>query len=84
MEITDNGSRGVAVLKLYGPSKKNKEFNVMVTKSKESGQEYVIILAEKIAKPLMKRLLNQNDVNNTPVKKLVSLKEKESICLKEK
>ena len=53
MEITDNGSRGVAVLKLYGPSKKSKEYNVMVTKSKESGHEYVVILAEKIAKPLI-------------------------------
>ena len=49
MEIVGNGTRGVAVLKLYGPNSKTKEYNVMVTKSKESGHEYVLILAEKIA-----------------------------------
>ena len=39
----------MAVLKLYGPNKRN-ENSVLVTKSKESDIKFVTILAEKVVK----------------------------------
>ena len=83
VEKIDHGSRGVAVLKLYGPSK-TKEYNVMVNKSKESGHEFVSILAGKIVKPLMKKFLDKIEVSNAPVKKLVSIREKRMNSVKGK
>ena len=59
VEIIDNGIRGVGVIKLYGPNK-SKEYVVMVTKSKGSDNKYVIILAGKVVKPLMKKFLNDD------------------------
>ena len=56
IEVTENGNRGVAILKLFGPNVR--KLNVVsVTKSKGSGHEFVIILAEKIVKPLMAKYL---------------------------
>ena len=49
-------SRGVAVLKLYGPSKKQ-ENSVLVTKNKGSDIKFVTIVAEKIVKPLIISIL---------------------------
>ena len=54
IECTENKKRGNAVLKLYGPSTKKKNV-VTVTKSKGSEYKYVIILAEKIIKPLISK-----------------------------
>ena len=61
VEMVENGNRGVGVLKLYGPNAK-KENVVTVTKSKESDNKYVTILAEKVIKPLMKKYLLQNEL----------------------
>ena len=47
IEMTDKDGRGVAVLKLYGPSKR-KENVVMINKSKHSDSKFVIKLAENI------------------------------------
>ena len=56
IEVTEIGNRGVAILKLFGPNVR--KLNVVsVTKSKGSGHEFVIILAEKIVKPLMAKYL---------------------------
>ena len=49
-------SRGVAVLKLYGPNKR-KENSVLVTKNKESDIKFVMIISEKIVEPLLKSIL---------------------------
>ena len=57
VETSDKGVRGVAVLKLYGPNKE-KDYTVMVNKRKNSEHKYVILLAEKIVKPLMKKYLS--------------------------
>ena len=50
----ENGNRGVAILKLFGPNVR-KQNVVSITKSKGSAHEFVITLAEKIVKPLMKK-----------------------------
>ena len=44
VEIVENKSRGVSLLKLYGPSTK-KEYVVTLSKSKASDSKFVIILA---------------------------------------
>ena len=62
VEIIENKSKGVAVLKLYGPNKK-KENVVTVSRCKGNDQKYVIILAEKILKPLMKEFLSKKHKN---------------------
>ena len=59
VEMEERGSRGIAVLKLYGPSSKKKESVVMVSKNKESESKYVTILAQKIIKPLMIKVLDE-------------------------
>ena len=53
VEIVEGSVRDVGVLKLYGPNKKKES----VTKSKESDNKFVKILAEKLIKPLMKKYL---------------------------
>ena len=55
--MSEKTSRGVAVLKLYGPNKA-KDYTVMVAKNKDNDNKYVIILAEKILKPLIKKYLS--------------------------
>ena len=62
LENAKNGvdERGLAVVKLYGPNKR-KENVVTVTKSKGSDIKYVIVLAQKIIKPLIKQFLGVND-----------------------
>ena len=56
IEVTDNDNRGIAVLKLYGPSKK-KEYVILITKSKQSDYKFITILAKNIIKPLLKQFL---------------------------
>ena len=80
IEMTDKDGRGVAVLKLYGPSKR-KENVVMVNKSKQSDSKYVLKLAENIIKPWMKKIL-KNEEETSPMKKSVSRKGKRVILLK--
>jgi hypothetical protein len=75
IEMTGKDGRGVAILKLYGPSKR-KENVVMVNKSKQSDAKYVLKLAENIIKPWMKIILNP------PLKKSVSIKGKRTTLLK--
>ena len=58
VEIVENGNRGVAVLKLFGLNSK-KENVIMVNKSKESDNNQVIILGQKIVKPLIKKLAGE-------------------------
>ena len=71
VEIIENKNRGVGILKLYGPNSK-KEYTVTVSKSKNSDSKHVIMLAEKVIKPLMKKFIddqvstgdlkNENDI----------------------
>ena len=60
VELVDKGSRGVGVVKLYGPNSR-KEYVVTVTKSKGSENKYVTLLAENIVKPLMTKFLSGDD-----------------------
>ena len=53
VEVVDGKERGVGILKLYGPNSKKKENVIMVSKSKDSEHKFVIILTEKVIKPLM-------------------------------
>ena len=53
VEIILNDKRGVGVLKLYGQNSK-KEHVITVSKSKESDNDQVVILAEKVVEPLMR------------------------------
>ena len=67
IEVSENSrkgvdSRGVAVAKLYGPNKK-KENTVTVTKSKESDVKFVTILAQKIIKPFIDKILNAGETD---------------------
>ena len=57
VEVVDNGNRGVGVLKLYGLNSK-KEHVLTVTKSRESDNDHVVILTEKVVKPLMKNFMS--------------------------
>ena len=61
IECVKNSNRGIAVLKLYGPSSKKKQNVVMVTKSKESDSKYVTMLAQSVIKPLIDKFLGGTD-----------------------
>ena len=82
IECEVNNSRGIAVLKLYGPSTK-KQNVVMVTKSKESDHKYVVMLAERVIEPLMHKFLKDEEnaitVKQPFVKRAVSVKGKKVI-----
>ena len=65
IEIVDKGDRGIAVIKLYGPSSKKKESVVMATKSKGSESKFVIVLAQKNVKPLIYKFLG-DEVDEIP------------------
>ena len=60
IEVVENNKRGIALVKLYGPNR-SKEYVVTVTKCKESEHTFVVILAEKIIKPLMRTMLSSSD-----------------------
>jgi hypothetical protein len=80
IEMVAKGNRGVAVLKLYGPGTKKKTV-VMVTKSKESDAKYVTMLAEEIIKPLIIKLLEDENCvqpsKNMAIKRNISVRGKE-------
>ena len=59
IEIVENKNKGIAILKSYGPNKK-KESVVTVSRGKGSDPKFVIILAQKILKPLMNEILRGN------------------------
>ena len=83
-EITENDNRCIAVLKLYGPSKK-KEFVAMVTKSKQSDSKFVTILAKLVIEPLIKKFFSngtEGEGEKPPVKQSVSVRGKEIKLLK--
>ena len=54
---SEKDSRGVAVVKLYGPNKK-KENVVLVTKYKQSDIRFVTLMAKNVIKPLIYKFLN--------------------------
>ena len=60
IEIKENGkdNRGLAVVKLYGPNKR-KENTVTITKHKRSDIQFVTIMAEKVMKPLLKKIIDE-------------------------
>ena len=68
IEMSDKGNRGIAVLKLYGPSSKKKESVVMVNKSKGSDSKYVLTLAQKIVKPLISKFLGGKECTEENLK----------------
>ena len=75
IECVHNKNRGIAVLKLYGPSTKNQNV-VLVTKSKESDFKYVILLAEQIIEPMIHKLLKNEEIDIQSADKAVSVKKK--------
>ena len=84
IEITENDNRCIAVLKLYGPSKK-KEYVAMVTKSKQSDSKFVTILAKLVIEPLIKKFVSngtEGEGEKPPVKQSVSVRGKEIKLLK--
>ena len=75
IELVEKGSRGIAVLKLFGPNKK-KENVVMVMKSKGSESKYVTMLDEQIIQLLVKEYLSGDDNEISDIKKSVSVRGK--------
>ena len=59
VQVSNNKSRGNAILKIYGPKDDTKKDNtVTVSKSKESDAKFIVILAEKVIVPLMDGFLS--------------------------
>ena len=59
VEVSANKTKGQAMLKVYGPKEDlKKENSVTITKIKESDSKFVLILAEKVIKPLMDGFLS--------------------------
>ena len=80
VEVTANNIRGKAIVKIYGPKEDiKKENSVTVNKCKESESKYVVILAEKIIKPLMddflsgKRAIPESTANAESVPKVTKM-----------
>ena len=75
VEIVENGNRGAAVLKLFGLNSR-KENVIMVNKSKEGDNNQVIILGQRIVKPLIRKFSDDNGgtsndseiIDNVPLK----------------
>ena len=61
IQITDKKERGKSVVKIYDSNPKKK--TITVSKSKGSDQKFVILLAEKIIKPLIKMFLAGQETN---------------------
>ena len=76
VETKKVGERGVAVLEMMGPNNR-KEFVVMITKSKSSESKFVVILTEKILKPMMLDFMMDVDVQNQ-IKREKTAKRQES------
>ena len=61
VEIDSNRNRGIAVLKIYGPKEDiKKENSVTISKSKESDSKFIVLLAEKVIKPLINQFLSKD------------------------
>ena len=61
VQVESNKNRGNAVLKIYGPKENTKKENsVTISKSKESDSKFIVLLAEKVIKPLMNQFLSQD------------------------
>ena len=60
----EKNSKGVAVVKMYGPNKR-KENVVLVTKHKQSDIKFVTLIAEKVIKPLIRKFLEVKKEENT-------------------
>ena len=61
-EVSNKIEKGIALVKLYGPNKK-KECVVTVSKSKDYDSTFLVMLAEKILKPLMESILMDEPLN---------------------
>ena len=85
IQCTEGDSRGVAMLKLYGPNKR-KQNVITVSKCKGSDVKFVTILAEKIVRPLIEMFLlgkmNYFPENKPIVMKSVSVRGKKLRLLK--
>ena len=57
VEEADGTGRGIAMVKLYEPSSKKKMNNIMVSKHKDYGIQFVVVVAERVIKPLIKSIL---------------------------
>ena len=59
VQVTNHKDRGNAILKVYGPKEDGKKYNsVTISKCKESDSKFIVILAEKVIKPLMDKFLS--------------------------
>ena len=58
VQILNKNQIGVAILKIYGPKENDKKDNtVTITKSKNSDSKFIVLLAEKVVRPLMNGFL---------------------------
>ena len=85
IECTEGDSRGIAMLKLYGPNKR-KQNVITVSRSKGSDVKFVTILAEKVVRPLIEMFLlgkmNYINENKPIVMKSVSVRGKKVRLIK--
>ena len=58
--IVEKVNKGLAIIKLYGPSK-TKEYVVTASRSKGNSPKFVVVLAEKILKPVMGEYLTEDE-----------------------
>ena len=79
IECVENKNRGNAVLKLYGPSTKKKNV-VTVTKSKGSEHKYLIMLAEKVIRPLIDQFLNNEGKEKVSMDRKPNDEKVASVC----
>ena len=70
VQMLNKDDKGIAMVKLYGPyDKEDKKDNViMVTKSKQSGEKFVTILAENVIKPLISSFVSGEAENEKLLK----------------
>ena len=78
IELTKSDERGIACVKIYGPSKKG--CTIMVTKSKKHDAKFVRILAAEVFKPLVNSFISGEGWNDILVNGASKTKHKQFVC----
>ena len=64
IEITDAEGTGHAQFQIFGPNKKTKKVTIQISKSSKGELRHAKVLAEKVVKPLLDKLLNGATIRN--------------------
>ena len=64
LELSENGDRGICLLKFYGQGKKKKDNVIMINKCKNNDNKFVSLAAENVIKPLVERFVLKTDKKN--------------------